>query len=390
MDEKVVKIDEIFRNKETVNGLTMSDQLKVFSRLAVEQLMDVLKDVLAKEPVPTVQAEFLQDLMPVNLMDKVWSAILNEPSVQEVKISIAHLKTFAYDLPFMPDRIDYKIGSYCDEIVYNRGLFTPCSKACKEGNKCRAHLEPSGFGDFQSRLVQWDNGEGIGKMQVSPETDPERIKTFKEVTYGEFCQKAKLSEDTVNKALRDANFMLSVDPRNFVVPVKTRKVRGRPAKKLVEEIHEDVSLDAEDKSDEKPEIDPEEVESQEEHVEEQERVEEIEEEHVEKQEQIEEEHVEKQEHVEERVEERVEEIEEKPKKLARPRIKKPKAEGEEPKKPRPSVKKPKSDETESETESEAEEPKAKPKPRAKKAKEVKGTGLDGVGTSLDAEKFEEE
>ena len=229
----------------------MSDQLKVFSRLAVEQLMDVLKDVLAKEPVPTAQAEFLQDLMPVDLMDKVWRAILNEPSVQEVKISVAHLKTFQYDIPFMPDRIDYKIGICCDEIVYNRGLFTPCSKACKEGNKCRAHLVPSGFGDFESRLVQWDNGEGIGKMQVSPETDPTRIKTFKEVTYGDFCQKAKLSEDIVNKALRDANFMLSIDPRNFVVPVKTRKVRGRPAKKLVEEVHEDVSLDAEDKS-EKP------------------------------------------------------------------------------------------------------------------------------------------
>jgi len=372
----------------------MSDQLKVFSRLAVEQLMNVLQDVLAKEPVPTVQAEFLQDLMPVDLMEKVWRAILNEPSVQEVKISVAHLKTFAYDLPFMPDRIDYKIGDYCDEIVYNRGLFTPCSKACKEGNKCRAHLVPSGFGDFQSRLATWDNGDGIGKMHVTPETDPTRIKAFKEVTYGEFCQKAKLSEDTVNKALRDANFMLSVDPRNFVVPVKTRKVRGRPAKKLVEEIHEDVSLDAEDKSDEKP-VEAGSGDEIEEHVEEQEE-QPKEEEHVEEQEQIEEqpkeeeqEQIEEQPKVEDRVE--VEEVEEKPKKLARPRIKKPKAEGEEPKKlPRPRVKKPKADgETESETESEADE-KPKSKPRVKKAKEVKGSALDGVGTSLDAEQFEEE
>jgi hypothetical protein len=346
---KVGKIDEISRNKETVNGLTMSDQLKVFSRLAVEQLMDVLKDVLAKEPVPTAQAEFLQDLMPVNLMEKVWSAILNEPSVQEVKISVAHLKTFQYDLPFMPDRIDYKIGVCCDEIVYNRGLFTPCSKACKEGNKCRAHLEPSGFGDYQSRLVQWDNGEGIGKMQVSPETDPERIKTFKEVTYGEFCQKAKLSEDIVNKALREANFMLSIDRRNFVVPVKTRKVRGRPAKKLVEEVHEDVSLDAEDKSEKPAEAgsgDESEQPKVEEHVEEQEQVEQP-----------------KDEHDEEQVED------EQPKKLPRPRVKKPKAEGE-----------PKA-------EREPKEPKAK---REKKVKEVKGTALDGVGTSLDTEQFEEE
>lgn len=343
----------------------MSDQLKVFSRLAVEQLMDVLKDVLAKEPVPALQAEFLQDLMPVDLMEKVWRAILNEPSVQEVKISIAHLKTFAYDLPFMPDRIDYKVGLCCDEIVYNRGLFTPCSKACKEGNKCRAHLVPSGFGDFQSRLATWDNGDGIGKMQVTPETDPTRIKAFKEVTYGEFCQKAKLSEDTVNKALRDANFMLSVDPRNFVVPVKTRKVRGRPAKKLVEEIHEDVSLDAEDKS-EKP-VEAGSGDESEEHVEEEEQIEE---------------HVEEQEHVEEepKVEERVEEEEpkeEKPKKLPRPRIKNPKAKGEP--KVRPS------DGSESESEE-----KPKSKPRVKKAKEVKGSALDGVGTSLDVEQFEEE
>ena len=335
----------------------MSDQLKVFSRLAVEQLMDVLKDVLAKEPVPALQAEFLQDLMPINLMEKVWSAILNEPSVQEVKISIAHLKTFQYDLPFMPDRIDYKIGLCCDEIVYNRGLFTPCSKACKEGNKCRAHLVPSGFGDFESRLVQWDNGEGIGKMQVSPETDPTRIKTFKEVTYGEFCQKAKLSEDIVNKALRDANFMLSIDQRNFVVPVKTRKVRGRPAKKLVEEVHEDVSLDAEDKSEEPQGSGDEDEPKEEEPKEEEPKVECVldEEEHVEE--------------PKEREEQSEEEVEEKPKKLTRPRVKKPKAEGE-----------PKA-------EREPKEPKVK---REKKVKEVKGTTLDGVGTSLDTEQFEEE
>ena len=370
----------------------MSDQLKVFSRLAVEQLMDVLKDVLAKEPVPDVPATVLQDLMPDNLFQKVWSAILNEPLVQEVKVSIAHLKSFQYELPFMPDRIDYKIGSCCDEIVYNRGLFTPCSKPCKEGNKCRAHnLAPSNFGDYQSRLAMWDNGDGIGKMQVTPETDPSRIKAFKEVTYGEFCQKAKLSEDIVNKALRDANFLLSVDSRNFVVPVKTRKVRGRPAKKLVEEVHEDVSLD-EDKS-EKSGSDSEQ--------------EQVEEPKVEEQEQVEQEQVE-QEQVEEQVEEP--KVEEEKPKMARPRIKKPKAEGEKPKglprtwrpsknagsdsesdseepkpKPKPSVKKPKAEGSESESESEAEKP--KPKPRVKK---VKGSVLDGAGTSLDAEKFEEE
>jgi hypothetical protein len=237
--------------------------------------MDVLKDVLAKEPVPDVPATVLQDLMPANLLQKVWSAILNEPLVQEVKVSIAHLKSFQYELPFMPDRIDYKIGTCCDEIVYNRGLFTPCSKPCKEGNKCRAHkLAPSNFGDYQSRLATWDNGDGIGKMQVTPETDPTRIKAFKEVTYGEFCQKAKLSEDIVNKALRDANFLLSVDSRNFVVPVKTRKVRGRPAKKLVEEVHEDVSLDTEDKSESEKSGDESEVEKVEEIVEEPEEQEE--------------------------------------------------------------------------------------------------------------------
>jgi hypothetical protein len=60
------------------------------------------------------------------------------------------------------------------------------------------------------------------------------------------------------------------------------------------------------------------------------------------------------------------EPEEKPKKLTRPRVKKPKAEGE-PKDPK--------------------EPKAK---REKKTKDVKGTTLDGVGTSLDTEQFEEE
>ena len=335
----------------------MSDQLKVFSRLAVEQMMLVLKDVLTKEPVPQVQATVLQDLMPDDIVEKVWSAILNEPSVQEVKVSIAHLKTFPYALPFMPDRIDYKIGSCCDEIVYAKGLFTPCSKPCKEGNKCRAHVTPSGFGDYQSRLAIWDNGDGIGKMQVTPETDPTRIKAFKEATYGEFCHKCQLTEETVNKALRDANLMLSVDRRNFAMPVKTRKVRGRPAKKLVEEVvevreHEDVSLD-DDKSEKSEE--PELVEEHEEHEEPKEE-----------------------EPKEEPVEEPKEEV--KPK-LARPRIKKPKAEGE----PKARAKKAEDSETESETEA---EPKAKPKPRTKKPKAEKVP--DGVGTSLDAEVFEEE
>jgi hypothetical protein len=303
--------------------------------------MDVLKDVLAKEPVPAVQADVLQDLMPANIVEKVWAAIINEP-VQEVKISIAHLKTFAYDLPFMPDRIDYKVGMCCDEIVYNRGLFTPCSKACKEGTKCRPHFNAStGFGDFKSRLAVWDNGEGIGKMQVTPDTDPSRIKSFKEVTYGEFCQKSKISEDVVNKALRDANFMLTVDPRNFVASLKTRKVRGRPAKKLVEEVTEGVSLDDES------------VGSVEEHSE-------PIEEPVEEPEETEEPKVEEEHKVEAIVEERVEEPEEveKPKK---PRAKKEKVEGE---KPKPSVKK------------------------AKKEKKIEGTSLDGA--TLEVEQFEEE
>ena len=342
--------------------MTMSDQLKVFSRLAVEQMMLVLKDVLTKEPVPQVQATVLQDLMPDDIVEKVWSAILNEPSVQEVKVSIAHLKTFPYALPFMPDRIDYKIGSCCDEIVYAKGLFTPCSKPCKEGNKCRAHVTPSGFGDYQSRLAIWDNGNGIGKMQVTPETDPTRIKAFKESTYGEFCHKCQLTEETVNKALRDANLMLSVDRRNFTMPVKTRKVRGRPAKKLVEdvvEVREGVSLDESEvvSLDEKSEEETEEP----------------------KEELVEEETEPK-----EPKEEVVEKPEDKPK-LARPRVKKPKAEGET---KAARTKKPKADgesETESETES---EPKARPKPRTKKPKAEKVP--DGVGTSLDAEVFEEE
>jgi len=335
--EKCKKIDEYSLSNGIVLGSNMSDQLKVFSRLAVEQLMDVLKDVLAKEPVPAVQATVLQDLMPDNIVEKVWNAILNEPSVQEVKISIAHLKTFAYDLPFMPDRIDYKIGTCCDEIVYNRGLFTPCSKACKEGTKCRAHLVPSGFGDFQSRLTQWDDGNGIGKMQVTPETDPTRVKAFKEVTYGEFCQKSKISEDIVNKALREANFMLSVDRRNFVVPVKSRKVRGRPAKKLVEEVedvHEDVSLDAED---EKSEVKH--VEGWETRPSEESEPEELKDEDKDDEDEVE----------------------------VKPR----------PARPLPRIKKPKATDGE----------KPKPKPRAKKVKEVEGTPLDG---HLKAEEFEEE
>jgi len=229
----------------------MSISIENFARQNVAQFVQILRETL-----PDVT-------FPDNLTEMMWETMTGkeEERTLRVKTSILHLKKFPYELPFMPDAIDYKIGEgCCGDIVFAKGLFTPCSKSTKEGEcKCKAHTEtPSIFGTYEERLVTWDEGRGIGKMAVISE------KTYKESTYGEYCKHASITSDIVRTALRRENVSLQIDPRNYEVRTKEKKVRGRPTKNLVE-THSD--SDSEEQEQEKVEEKQEKQEKVEEKVE---------------------------------------------------------------------------------------------------------------------------
>ena len=199
----------------------MSYTIENFARQNVAQFVQILRETL-----PDVT-------FPDNLSEMMWEKMTDkeEERTHLVKTSILHLKKFPYELPFMPNAIDYKIGDgCCSDIVFAKGLFTPCSKPTKEGEcKCKAHTEAASiFGTYEERLATWDEGRGIGKMAVIGE------KTYKESTYGEYCKHANITSDIVRTALRRENASLQIDPRNYEVRSKEKKVRGRPTKNLVE------------------------------------------------------------------------------------------------------------------------------------------------------------
>jgi hypothetical protein len=219
----------------------MSYTIETFARQNVTQFVQILRETL-----PDVT-------FPDNLSEMMWEKMTDkeEERTHLVKTSILHLKKFPYELPFMPNAIDYKIGDgCCSDIVFAKGLFTPCSKPTKEGEcKCKAHTEAASiFGTYEDRLVTWDEGRGIGKMAVIGE------KTYKESTYGEYCKHANITSDIVRAALRRENASLQIDSRNYEVRSKEKKVRGRPTKNLVEHSGSESDQENEQELQEKEEV----------------------------------------------------------------------------------------------------------------------------------------
>ena len=205
----------------------MSTTIETFARQNVAQFVQILRETLPDATFPD------------NLSEMMWEKMTEKENerTDPVKTSILHLKKFPYELPFLPDAIDYKIGEgCCSDIIFARGLFTPCSKPTKEGDcKCKAHTEQaSPFGTFEERLVTWDEGRGIGKMTLLVGE-----KAYKETTYGEYCKHANITSDIVRTALRRENASVQIDPRNYEVRTKEKKVRGRPTKHLVEHASDD-------------------------------------------------------------------------------------------------------------------------------------------------------
>ena len=200
----------------------MSNMIETFARQNVAQFVQILRETL-----PDVT-------FPDNLSEMMWEKMTEKENerTETVKASILHLKKFPYELPFLPDAIDYKIGEgCCSDIIFAKGLFTPCSKPTKEGDcKCKAHIEQaSPFGTFEERLAVWDEGRGIGKLSFLVGE-----KAYKETTYGEYCKHANITSDIVRVALRRENVGLQIDSRNYEIRAKEKKVRGRPTKNLVE------------------------------------------------------------------------------------------------------------------------------------------------------------
>ena len=220
----------------------MSSTIETFARQNVAQFVQILRETL-----PDVT-------FPDNLSEMMWEKMTEKENerTDPVKTSILHLKKFPYELPFLPDAIDYKIGEgCCSDIIFAKGLFTPCSKQTKEGEcKCKTHTEQaSPFGTFEERLAIWDEGRGIGKMTLLVGE-----KAYKETTYGEYCKHANITSDIVRMALRRENASLQIDPRNYEVRVKEKKVRGRPTKHLMEHSDESDSEHDSEPAPKEPEV----------------------------------------------------------------------------------------------------------------------------------------
>jgi hypothetical protein len=189
----------------------MSD---ILNKLALSQVCMILRDTLKGENSDIVLPEDLPDKM-FNTMCKGEAGSL---------VSVRDVIPCRIPLPFMPDRIDYKIGKgCCDAIVKSDGLFVPCSRHCEEGSKCAKHLkEPSGCGDYQERYAAWNKKElycvVIGDKEI------------KEKPYGTYLHSKSLDSIAIEEELNKWGIPLRLDFTQWRAPPKPlKKNRGRKA-----------------------------------------------------------------------------------------------------------------------------------------------------------------
>lgn len=189
----------------------MSD---ILNKLALSQVCMILRDTLKGENSDIVLPEDLPEKM-FNTMCKGEAGSL---------VSVRDVAPCRIPLPFMPDRIDYKIGKgCCDAIVKSDGLFVPCSRHCEEGDKCAKHLkEPSGCGDYQDRYAAWSKKElycvVIGDKEI------------KEKPYGTYLHSKSLDSIAIEEELCKWGIPLRLDFTQWRAPPKPlKKNRGRKA-----------------------------------------------------------------------------------------------------------------------------------------------------------------
>jgi hypothetical protein len=189
----------------------MSD---ILNKLALSQVCMILRDTLKSENSDIV--------LPEDLPDKMFRTMCQGEA--NSLVSVRDVLPCRIPLPFMPDRIDYKIGKgCCDEIVKRDGLFVPCSHHCDDGFKCSKHLkEPSGCGDYQERYAAWNKKElycvVIGEKEI------------KEKPYGTYLHSKSLDSIAIEEELRKWGIPLRLDFTQWRAPPKPlKKNRGRKA-----------------------------------------------------------------------------------------------------------------------------------------------------------------
>jgi len=189
----------------------MSD---ILNKLALSQVCMILRDTLKGENSDIVLPEDLPEKM-FNTMCKGEAGSL---------VSVRDVAPCRIPLPFMPDRIDYKIGKgCCDAIVKSDGLFVPCSRHCEEGSKCAKHLkEPSGCGDYQDRYAAWSKKE-LYCVVIGD-------KDIKEKPYGTYLHSKSLDSIAIEEELNKWGIPLRLDFTQWRAPPKPlKKNRGRKA-----------------------------------------------------------------------------------------------------------------------------------------------------------------
>jgi hypothetical protein len=199
---------------------------------ALNEFVTILQKACPTVELPSNIVQLLLDTMKESDRDRLNDFSFVKPKIDTINKST--LKSVVKLLPFMPDRIDYMIGQgRCCAIEFDSGLFTPCCKACSEGNKyCKGHAEkPTPFGDYAERLVAWNEGLGVGTIEHEVEG-----KKYTEVTYGEYLLDKKVAPEQVKQALKDAGLAVRLHPHDMQVRPKTKKVRGRPSEKKVQAV----------------------------------------------------------------------------------------------------------------------------------------------------------
>lgn len=189
----------------------MSD---ILNKLALSQVCMILRD--------TLKGENSDIVLPDDLPDKMFNTMCKGEAGSLV--SVRDVAPCRIPLPFMPDRIDYKIGKgCCDAIVKSDGLFVPCSRHCEEGGKCAKHLkEPSGCGDYQDRYAAWNKKElycvVIGDKEI------------REKPYGTYLHSKSLDSIAIEEELNKWGIPLRLDFTQWRAPPKPlKKNRGRKA-----------------------------------------------------------------------------------------------------------------------------------------------------------------
>ncbi len=192
----------------------------------------ILRKALPNVEFPTNLVDLMLATMNESERDRMNIVSITKPKIDAINKST--LKSIVKLLPFMPDRIDYMIDQgRCCAIEYDSGLFTPCCKACAEGNKyCKGHVEkPTHFGDYADRVVAWNEGLGVGTLEFEVEG-----KKYVEATYGEYLLDKKIAPEQVKQGIKDAGITLKLNPVDMQVRPKTKKVRGRPSEKKVQAV----------------------------------------------------------------------------------------------------------------------------------------------------------